>query len=57
MSPIRMIHPQHGATHVYDHGEVARLEKYGWAVDVPAEKPAPEKPAEPRKPGRPPKAK
>jgi len=52
-----MIHPQHGATHVYDHGEVARLEKYGWAVDVPDQKPASEKPAEPRKPGRPPKAK
>lgn len=48
--PTRMTHPQHGATHAYDKGEIERLEKLGWSVEKPAE---PEK----RKPGRPAKAK
>lgn len=29
----RMIHPVHGATHVYDLGEQKRLESAGWRVE------------------------
>jgi hypothetical protein len=47
--PIRMTHPQHGATHAYDKADVERLEKLGWSVEV-KEEPK-------RGPGRPPKAK
>lgn len=59
---IRMIHPKHGAMHVYGQGEVDRHIKLGWSVDAPKETIAPaefEANAEPvkRKPGRPPKAK
>lgn len=32
----RMVHPQHGATHAYDTGEIQRLEKLGWSVEKPA---------------------
>jgi hypothetical protein len=30
----RMIHPQHGATHVYGQSEIERHEKLGWAVEI-----------------------
>jgi hypothetical protein len=30
-----MIHPRHGATHVYDNSEVERLKGWGWSVEVP----------------------
>ena len=45
--PTRMTHPQHGATHAYDTGEIKRLEALGWSVEKPKEEP------EKRKPGRP----
>ena len=31
----RMIHPLHGATHAYDAGEIAKLQGWGWAVELP----------------------
>jgi hypothetical protein len=31
----RMTHPQHGATHAYDTGEIEKLQKLGWSVEVP----------------------
>jgi hypothetical protein len=40
----RMTHPQHGATHAYDKSEIERLEKLGWSVEKPAEKPAEKRP-------------
>lgn len=33
----RMVHPQHGATHAYDKGEIERLEKLGWSVEGAAQ--------------------
>lgn len=30
MFPLRMTHPEHGATHVYDSTEQARHEALGW---------------------------
>lgn len=30
---VRMVHPEHGATHVYDQGEMARLQGLGWSVE------------------------
>lgn len=33
MSIVRMIHPQHGAMHAYDTGEVARLRGFGWTPE------------------------
>lgn len=30
----RMIHPQHGATHAYDHGQIEQLKKQGWSVET-----------------------
>jgi hypothetical protein len=68
----RMIHPEHGAMHAYDAGEIERLQKLGWAVEIPVVATvtqsvvvtynAPPTIAEKleeakRKPGRPPKAK
>jgi hypothetical protein len=32
-----MIHPLHGAMHAYGLGEIATLEKLGWAVEKPPE--------------------
>jgi hypothetical protein len=32
MAATRMTHPQHGATHAYDSGEIARLKGFGWSV-------------------------
>jgi hypothetical protein len=49
----RMQHPEHGWTHAYDEGEVARLEKLGWSV----EKPPVVEPPQKKKPGPKPKAK
>lgn len=37
MSAIRMVHPQHGATHAYDSGEVAKLKGFGWQVETSEE--------------------
>jgi hypothetical protein len=61
-----MIHPEHGATHAYDTGEIERLKGLGWAVEVPAD-PKEQPPVvtlsqhmaavAKRKPGRPAKAK
>lgn len=59
MNAILMTHPLHGATHAYDHGDIRRLQGYGWTI---AEVKAPEPVVEPvaveeaevkRKPGRP----
>ena len=33
MAAIRMTHPQHGATHAYDTGEVNKLKGWGWSVE------------------------
>jgi len=55
----RMIHPQHGATHAYDGGEIERLTRLGWTAEsAPTTSPAP-KTQEPerKKPGPKPKAK
>lgn len=30
MTPVRMVHEKHGATHAYDHAELERLKGYGW---------------------------
>jgi hypothetical protein len=30
---VRMVHPEHGATHVYDAGELERHRKYGWVPE------------------------
>lgn len=49
----RMTHPEHGATHAYDKGEIERLEKLGWLKEGDSPKVEEGK----RKPGRPPKAK
>lgn len=46
-----VVHPQHGRMPVADMGEVERVKKFGWVLEVP-------KPAEPKRgPGRPAKAK
>lgn len=29
----RMIHPQHGAMHAYDRGEIERLKSLGWSIE------------------------
>lgn len=60
---VRMVHPDHGATHVYDSSELDRLKSWGWSVEgenppviePPAvvSEPAPER----KKPGPKPKAK
>jgi hypothetical protein len=62
--PTRMTHPENGAMHAYDSGEIARLEKLGWSVEKPAEVKEPvvaqvvvEVVAERKKPGPKPKAK
>jgi hypothetical protein len=34
---VRMVHPEHGATHVYDDSELERLRKYGWAPEGEAQ--------------------
>jgi hypothetical protein len=63
-----MVHPEHGAMHAYDTGEVERLKGYGWhaeeqapAAKVKPVKVEPEKEPEPvatlkRPLGRPPKS-
>jgi hypothetical protein len=56
---VRMVHPDHGATHVYDTSELERLKGYGWSVEGEEAKPVktePEAPAR-KKPGPKPKAK
>jgi hypothetical protein len=59
-----MIHPEHGAMHAYDTGEIERLQKLGWSIEgeksqgevhIELIKATVAPPA--RKPGRPPKAK
>jgi hypothetical protein len=35
----RMISPDGGATHAYGEGDIARLEKLGWKVEVPVTAP------------------
>lgn len=55
MTPVRMVHPLHGATHAYDQGEVERLKGYGWQPEEAPELvklPVLEEPPK-RKPGRP----
>lgn len=64
MAATRMTHPQHGATHAYDSGEIAKLKGFGWSVEgeAPAEPvatpgDAPETVVPITRRGRPPKAK
>ena len=56
----RMISPDGGATHAYGEGDIARLEKLGWKVEVPvtapvvngdADHPSPQEVIEERKEG------
>lgn len=30
---VRMVHPEHGAMHVYDAGELERVRKFGWVPE------------------------
>jgi hypothetical protein len=30
---VRMVHPEHGATHVYDESELEKLKGFGWSVE------------------------
>ena len=30
---VRMVHPEHGAMHVYDNGELERNRKFGWVPE------------------------
>lgn len=55
----RMVHPEHGATHAYDKGDLERLEKLGWSVETMAHQEQVQQAQVPvkRPPGRPPKAK
>jgi hypothetical protein len=60
MPATRMIHPDHGATHAYDEGEIAKLKAVGWSVEgeavaIPGDAPETVVPIVRR--GRPPKAK
>jgi hypothetical protein len=66
MAATLMTHPQHGAMHAYDSGEIARLKGFGWSVaDEPPSEPvatpgdAPETVVslDVKRRGRPPKAK
>jgi hypothetical protein len=64
MAATLMTHPQHGAMHAYDSGEIARLKGFGWSVAdevVPVATPgdAPETVVslDVKRRGRPPKAK
>ena len=49
MTPVRMTHPVHGATHVYDEIELKEREAKGWTVEIPAEVLEPKKRGRPRK--------
>lgn len=33
--PVRMIHEEHGAMHVYDQAQLERCISRGWAVETP----------------------
>lgn len=35
--PVRIIHEEHGAMHVYSADELARHQERGWVVEAPAE--------------------
>lgn len=35
MYPLRITHPEHGAMHVYNEGELAAHRALGWAPEVP----------------------
>jgi hypothetical protein len=52
-----MVHPLHGATHAYDTGEIERLKKLGWDVEVPKVEAPKIIQEERKKPGPKPKAK
>jgi hypothetical protein len=64
MAATLMTHPQHGAMHAYDSGEIARLKGFGWSVAdevetvaTPGDAPETVVSLDVKRRGRPPKAK
>ena len=49
---IYMVHPQHGAMHVYDEGQAVANEKNGWVRTQEPSAKVTEQPAPPPKPTR-----
>ena len=37
--PVRMVHEEHGAMHVYDQAQLERCAQRGWIVEEPVEQP------------------
>ncbi len=50
---IRLVHPEHGATHVYNNTDLESHVRVGWSVDAPEPREEEVKPEVKR--GRPPK--